>query len=398
MPNRRFNSNLVSFKTDRELMKYMESNLTQSIKQLIRVSITTLIKEEMKTYKKEINDLVGSLSFNGYYDRHLQSTFGEVRDIPVPRFRNQPEGFAPQTLGIFAGKKQELERLIGQMHLQGISQRKVEKLVKEVYGVKLSKNRVGTIHRKLAESEETQINSQPITDEYEYIMLDGIWGKAKGYGWDSNKAVILCALAIKADGARKILGFQVARSEGYEEWYQLILNLKERGLKTRSLKLAITDDTDGLTSALEHLLPKVPIQHCMVHKMRNVIAKTKHKHKAQMGEDLKTIYGEKDKKAATIKAKEVIKKWYLKEPKATDSLKYHFSYTLTYMDFPPEIHKKIRTTNILEREFREVRRRIKVFDSSFNDTNSMHRYANNIINYLNQNYPAVQNPNLHTNG
>ena len=132
--------------------------------------------------------------------------------------------------------------------------------------------------------------------------------------------------------------------------------------------------------------------------MRNVLTKTRHKHKAQMGDDLKSIYQKADKKTATIKAKEVVKKWYLKEPKAMNSLKHHFKYTLTYMDFPEETHKKIRTTNILEREFREVRRRIKVFDSSFNDINSMGRYANNIINYLNNNYPAVQNPNLHTNG
>lgn len=398
MQSRKNHSNLVSFKTDRELMKYMEHNLTESIKQLIRVSITTLIKEEMKNYKQEMNDLVGSLSFNGYYDRHLQSIFGEVRDIPIPRFRDHPQEYTPESLGVFEGRKQELERLIGQMHLQGISQRKVEQLVKEAYGVKISRNRVGTIHRKLAEAEEAQINSQPITDEYEYIMLDGIWGKAKGYGWDTNKAVILCALGIKADGTRKILGFRVARGESYEEWYQLILNLKERGLKTKSLKLAITDDTNGLTSALEHLLPKVPIQHCYLHKMRNVLTKTKHKHKAAIGEDLKTIYREENKKAATIKAKEIVKKWYLKEPKAMDSLQHNFSYTLTYMDFPKTIHKKIRTTNVLEREFREIRRRIKVFDSSFNDTNSMCRYANNIINYLNQNYPAVQYPNLHTNG
>lgn len=398
MQSRRTNSNLVSFKTDRELMKYMESNLTESIKQLIRVSITTLIKEEMTHYKKEMTDLIDTLHFNGYYDRHLQSTFGSVRDIPIPRFREQPGQYSPQTLGVFNGEKEQLEHLIANIHLSGISQRKVEQLVKAAYGVKVSKNRVGTIHRKLAEAEESQINTQPITDTYEYIMLDGIWGKAKGYGWDTNKAVILCVLGIKADGTRKILGFRVARSESYEEWHQLILELKERGLDTKTLKLAITDDTDGLTGALEHLLPKAPIQHCMVHKMRNVLGKTKHKYKAEMGEDLKSIYREKEKKAATIKAKAVVKKWYLKEPKAMDSLKHHFSYTITYMDFPKNIHKKIRTTNVLEREFREVRRRIKVFDSSFNDTGSMHRYANSIFNNLNQNYPAVKNPKLHTNG
>lgn len=396
MQSRKNNSNLPVFETDKELMKYLSSALHESLQHFIRLTIKTMIKEEMTQYKLEVTDLIGTLNFNGHYNRHLQSSYGEVRDVPIPRFRDNPQGFTPQSLEVFTGEKHQLEQLIANMHVLGISQRKISKLAKYM-GVTISKTRVGTIHKELAQAEESQINSQPITDEYEYIMLDGIWGKAKGYGWDSNKAVILCVLGIKADGIRKILGFRIGRGESYEEWHQLILELKERGLKTNNLKLAIVDDASGLTGALDQLLPKVPIQHCMVHKMRNVLTKTSHKHKSQMGEDLKAIYQKANKKIATIKAKKVVKKWYLKEPKAMDSLKHNFSYTLTYMDFPKSIHKKIRTTNILEREFREIRRRIKVFDSSFNDTKSMGRYANSIINYLNQNYPAARG-SLHTNG
>jgi putative transposase len=349
----------------------------------------------MLSYKQEVSALIGTLHFNGYYPRHLQSTFGEVRDIPIPRFRDNPNFFNPQTLGVFEGKREELEHLIAAMHLNGVSQRKVERLMKGVYGIKVSKDRVGTIHRQLAEAEETQINQKPITDNYPYLMLDGIWGKAKGYGWEDNKAVILCVLGITKEGKRQVLGFRVARSESYESWSQVIVNLKDRGLKAQTIKLLITDDADGLTSSLEHLLPKIPIQHCMVHKMRNVLGKTSHKHKPLLAEDLKSIYRERDKKAAIQQAIAVTKRWYLKEPKACASLKHHFKYTLTYLELPPEIGYKYRTTNILERELREVRRRIKVFDSSFQDTGSMRRYANSIFNNLNQTYPAVQNPKLH---
>jgi putative transposase len=397
MSNRKNNCNLPVFESDKQLADFLSKSLAESMQQFIRHSIKTMIKEEMTAYKKEVSDLIGALHFNGYYSRHLQSTFGEVRDIPVPRFRDNPQDFTPRSLGVFEGKKGEMEKLIANMHLQGISQRKVAGLVKQVYGIRISKNRVGSIHRQLAEAEEAQINSQRIEEEYEHIMLDGIWGKAKGYGWESNKAVILCVLGIKTNGERKILGFRVARSESYEEWYELILGLKQRGLKTSKIKLAITDDTDGLTKAIKHLLPKLPIQHCIVHKMRNVIGKTSHKHKKQMAADIKDVYQTQNKKQAVIKAKTVAKKWHLKEPKAVNSLKHHFSYTVTYLDFPKRIHKKIRTTNMLEREFREVRRRIKVFDSSFHDTDSMGRYANSIMNYLNKNYPAARS-SLHTNG
>jgi transposase-like protein len=347
-----------------------------------------LIKEEMKSYKREMSQVVESLQFNGYYHRQLESPFGRIEDIPVARFR-QATDYEPRALGVFEQQKEQLGGIIADMHLQGISQRKVAKLVKKIYQSKASKNRVGAVHKQLAQVEEAQINSQPIEDEYETILLDGIWVRAKGFGWDSNKAVLLCALGVKADGSRKILGFQSARSESYEDWYRLLIRLKERGLTTASVRLAITDDTDGLTKALKQLMPKVPIQHCVVHKMRNVLGKTSHKHKAAMGQDLKEIYNQTNKKDMLTKAKDIVKKWYLKEPKAVASLKHHFEYTISYLDFPQEDHRKLRTTNILEREFREIRRRIKVFDSSFNDTKSLDRYGARIINYLNQNYPAV---------
>jgi len=253
MPTRRVNSTLPVFETDKELNNYLALNLTESIKQYIKVAIKTMIKEEMTNYKREVSELVGTLHFNGYYDRHLQSTFGEVRDVPIPRFRENTPGFTPASLQVFDGKKEELEKLIAQMHLLGVSQRKVERLVKGVYGISISKDRVGTIYQQLAEAEESQINHQPITDDYQYVLLDGIWGRAKGYGWEEGKAVILCVLGITPEGRRKIIGFKVSRGETYEAWHDLLLDLKERGLNPKAVDLFISDDADGLTSALEQL-------------------------------------------------------------------------------------------------------------------------------------------------
>ena len=76
----------------------------------------------------------------------------------------------------------------------------------------LSKNKVGKIHSELAQKEEVNINSQNIDDDYEYLLVDGIWQKTKGYGWENNKAVLLCILGIKPNGERKIIGFKFART------------------------------------------------------------------------------------------------------------------------------------------------------------------------------------------
>ena len=106
-----------------------------------------------------------------------------------------------------------------------------------------------------------------------------------------------------------------------------------------------------------------------------------------MAEDLKIIFQSQSENEAIEKAKAAVKKWYVVEPKATESLRHNVEYCFTYMKFPNGLWSKIRTTNILEREFREVRRRMKVFDNTFQSDESANRYANTIFSNLNNNYP-----------
>lgn len=376
------------FNNDKELSDFLLSNVTDSLKQSIKVTVSIMVKAEMENLRKEVKE---HLSFNGYYDRNMLSTLGKIEGIQIPRWRQTPPiGQNLKSFSVFDQQKQQFEQLVAEMHRLGVSDRKVEHLCKTVFGASLNKNRVSIIHKELAEQESLQINSQPITDEFEYVLWDGIWVKAKSFGLkNNNKSVLLCALGVKADGSRKIIGFAPADNESYESWHALILNIKQRGFKPDGLKLNITDDCGGLQSALNHLFPSVPVQGCIVHKMRNALVKTKHKNKEAVGADLSNIYAAETKGEALERFKAFAKKWYVAEPVAVESLRFNFERTLTYYDFPKELWRKIRTNNILEREFREVRRRIKVFDSSFNSTDSLTRYGNSIFNYLNNYYPAA---------
>ena len=110
---------------------------------------------------------------------------------------------------------------------------------------------------------------------------------------------------------------------------------------------------------------------------------------------LKVVYKARTKDEATAAAQALVKKWYTKEEQACASLRHNFELTLTYLDFPPELWSKIRSNNILEREFREVRRRTKTFDNSFNDERSLDRYHNGVLTWLNDNYPRK---GIHNNG
>ncbi len=376
---------LSVFGNDGELQKFLEVNFTESLKQMIKVTVNILVKTEMEEFRKQIDE---RLQFNGTYGRNMRGTFGTVEDVPIPRFRQGVPGMELNSLGVFEVEEQKFMRLIEEMHIMGISQRKVKRIAKLCLGTRLSTTKVGAIHKELADNVELQINSQPLGDAYEYLYLDGIWETTKGYGWDNNKSVLLCALGVKANGERKIIGFALARAEDEKNWTSFVQSLKKRGLSGVNLKLIISDDNAAIHSAAGTVFPTVPLQNCVAHKLRNVITRTGFKNKVAVAEDAKIIFQQETKEAALHQAKEVVKRWYMVEPKAMESLRFHLELCFTYLDFPQDQWKTIRTSNLLEREFREVRRRMKVFDNTFQTQESGKRYANSIFNYLNEAYPA----------
>lgn len=375
---------LPVFEDERELCRFLEQNFNDSLKQMIKVTVKTMIKTEMETFRAEYAE---AMKFNGSYGRNMVSTWGRIEDVPVPRFRESIPGLDLKSTAVFDTEREKFEQLIAQMHILGLSQRKIAQIARLCLQVPISKNQVGAIHKELVEREEFQINSQPLDDGFEYILIDGIWEKTKGYGWEDNKSVLLCALGIRPDGKRQILGFTLTRQEDTGSCQDLLKGIKARGLKGKNLKLAILDDAPGIKAAINSLYPDVPIQLCIVHKIRNVLRFTSHKHKTAMAEDLKLIFASETRDTALVRAKAVVKKWYTIQEKATQSLRHNLEYCFTYFQFPQSQWSHLRTTNAMEREFREVRRRMKGFDSTFQSMESGNRYANTILSYLNNNYP-----------
>ena len=138
------------------------------------------------------------------------SAAGKISDINIPRFRETPNNeLNLKSTDIFESEKENFLNIIAEMHRTGVSQRKIERLAKNCFGITINKNRIGQVHRELAEQEEFKINNEPIADEFEYLLVDGIWVKCKNFGMrDSNKAVLLCSLGITKEGKRKLIGFQ----------------------------------------------------------------------------------------------------------------------------------------------------------------------------------------------
>ena len=376
---------LPVFEDEKDLLTFLERSLTDNLKQFIKVSITSLVKAEMEQIREDLNT---SSQFNGYYNRQLVSPFGKIEDIPIPRFRDGFQDNQPTVLSSFDDEKDRTWQLITDMHLLGISQRKVKQLANKHLGLNISTTAVKEAMHNLVMDESAQINNKILSDDYEYLFMDGIWEKIKGGGWDNTKAVVLCVLGMKTDGSRDLIGFSLARAEDENSWVELLADIKRRGLSGNSLSLITMDDSAGAKAAIDKIYPKVPIQNCLIHKLRSVMCKTSYSNRASVTEDLKTITNASSPDEATAAAKAIVKKWYVREEKAMNSLKHNFEYCLTYFQFPKSDWHKIRTTNVIEREFREVRRRTKVNDHSFNDFNSARRYHEGIFQYLNANYPA----------
>jgi putative transposase len=299
---------LPIFSGERDLQKFLEQNMADNLKQLIKVTVQIMVRTEMEAFRSQFEE---KLQFNGNYFRQMFSTFGKVENIPVPRFRSSVENMELKTLGVFGEEKERFTSLIGQMHLMGISQRKIKRLTKICLNTNISKDRVGAIYKELAEREEMIINKQLLDDDFKYLFLDGIWEKTKGYGWDDNRSVLLCALGVRANGERKLLGFALERSEDSEGWKRLLRDIKKRGLKGDNLSLIITDDHSSIKVAADSIYTNIPIQLCVVHKMRNVLGKTSQKSKASVANDLKLIFQSQTKEEGIAKAKSVIKKWYI---------------------------------------------------------------------------------------
>lgn len=375
---------LPIFNDDRDLQKFLETNFTESLKQMIRVVVSTMVKSEMEAFREEFHE---KLSFNGAYSRQMTSSFGRVADIPIPRFRQSVEGYAPGSLAVFDGEKEKFEKLIADMHILGISQRKITALAKTSFGMTISPKRVGAIHKELAEKEEFQINRQILDDNFDYILLDGIWEKTKGYGWDDNRSVLICVLGVRPDSSRKILGFTLTREEDTTGCLALLNDIKSRGLAGKNLQLAISDDTAAIHGAVRSVYPDVPIQLCIVHKMRGVFRKVGKKNQAAVIADVQTIFKSETTEEAEATAKAVVKKWFVAEEKAMAALRFNLEYCFTYLQFEKHLWSALRTTNVIEREFKEVRRRMKVFDNTFQSQESGERYANTILTTLNNTYP-----------
>jgi putative transposase len=266
------------------------------------------------------------------------------------------------------------------MFLAGVSTRRVGEVLEPILGVTPSPQTVSRVTRKL-DAEVRRFHNRILSDYYCYLILDGITLRVKGAA-GVKKRLVLCAYGIMLGGKREMISFRQADAESEAQWEAFLRDLYDRGLHGKRLRLVVTDGGSGLHRALDTVYPYVSRQRCWVHKLRNAATKLPRKVQEACLKGAKLIYQAGNRREAVVRFREWSKKWRYSQPRAVKCIEEDLEDLLNFFDCPQAHWRKVRTTNAIERAFREVRRRTRPM-SCFQNSASVDRIIYGVISHLN---------------
>lgn len=367
---RKLTKNLIEDTLDEEMIQYMQTQPYQRARQ------------DRLDYR------------NGHYSRNLATTFGYVEHIKVPRSRRGL--FRPSVFARYQRRQQTVDELVCNVFLRGISTRDVAGALKPVLGTTISASAVSRITKHLDRNVK-EFHQRKLLDEYQFLFLDGITISVKS-SLKAKKILILVAYGITVFGKKELIAFRIANAESTPACEGFLNDLFNRGLIGKNLKMIITDGSKGFINALEIVYPHAKHQRCWVHKLRNA---TKHLKKADIKPfkaDARKIYNASTHRKAVAAFKTLRNHWLYTAPNAVKCLERDLDDLLAFLTIPIKEHfrvfirRQIRTTNIIERSFREVRRRTRPM-GCFTNYDSVSRIIYAIFNRLNskwQDKPLIQ--------
>ncbi len=290
----------------------------------------------------------------GHYNRGLETRAGKV-NLKIPKLRQLT--FETAIIERYKRREASVEEALIEMYLAGVSVRRVEDITEALWGTKVSSGTVSNLNKKIYGTIE-QWRNRPIKGSYAFIYVDGISLKRSWAGEVLNISVLVC-IGVNAEGCREILGVAEGAREDKESWRAFLRYLKQRGLS--GVELIISDKSLGLVEVVGEFYPKAQWQRCVVHFYRNVFTVTPKGRRKEVAAMLKAIHAQEDRSAARQKAADVVKKLEkMRLGKAAGIVRDGIEETLSYMNFPREFWRRIRTNNPLERIMREIRRRTRV--------------------------------------
>ena len=337
--------------------------LEAEVRQQIRSFIEELLEEEVTTVlgrDRYARTPEASGSRNGHRDRQLLGTFGAVT-VSVPRARvataaGRQEEWHSKTLRAYKRLTKQAEALIAGAYLAGTNTRRVRRALAGLFGGAVGKDTVSRAWRKVQSDWEAWQKRDLAGNDVVRLILDGTVVRVRLDG-KATSLSILVALGVRRDGQKVLLALRNMGGESEAAWRALLDDMVARGLAKP--ELLIIDGAPGLEKALAALWPDLPIQRCTVHKHRNLLAHAPRKMHEEIGADYTDMIYAKTAKEVDAKRKAFLRKWRLKCPAVAASLEEAGEKLFTFLRFPPEQWRSIRTTNAVERLHEEFKRRIK---------------------------------------
>lgn len=332
------------------------------------------LEEEMIQYqqRKPYQRTSDRLDYrNGHYTRNIDTAFGPIEHIKVPRSRSGL--FEPSMFNKYQRRQESVNQSIINCFLLGVSTRNVKDVLKPLLGINISASTVSNA-TKAVDKLVKRFHKRDILDEYQFLFLDGINISVKS-GSRSIRKTILAAYGITLFGKRELIDFRIVKSESKDACESFLNYLYNRGLKGDNLKLISTDGGKGMIAALAIVYPEIKHQRCWFHKLQNITKLLKKKDRKQVVKNLQRIYNAPSRAIALKRFKSFKLTWARQYPNIIRSLDRDLEELLNFLTIPIKkdyryfIRKRIRTTNVIERSFREVRRRTKTM-SCFNNNDS----------------------------
>src|SRR6266568_7181493 len=349
-----------------ESQESFEAMLREKLQQAVRTALISVLEAEVDAF-------IGAVRYerseqrqdyrNGHYSRSLGTSMGQIDDLPVPRTR---AGYQTQLFERYHRRRTDLDQSIGEMFIGGVSQARGGEVVETLTGSKPSASTVSRVFHTL-ESEYEQWKKRKLSERYVYAFADGTYFTVI-YNGEGCKMPILAVVGIAETGERDVLAFRVGDRENEQAWKDLLDDLKERGVKT--IDLWVSDGNPAMLNAITKKFPDSARQRCVVHKMDNVLSYVPTKQQEHLKPELKALFYQKDRQAADQAVAAFIEKYRSVYPTAIACVQRELETCLTFYAYPKEHWKTIRTNNVMERLFGEVKRRSHTMAAAFRNEES----------------------------
>ena len=322
--------------------------LQTSLNKILQAESAEKLKAEPYERSAERTD-----SRNGSRDRDLNTRVGRIT-LQVPRHRNVP--FKTLVFENYSRSEAALVAGMAEMVVNGVSTRKVSRVMETLCGTSFSKSAVSDVCKDLDKAVK-EFRNRPLQGDYPFLTVDATYFKVRENSRVISKAFMI-AYGTNAEGHREILGFGVYANESSATWTDFLLGLKKRGLT--GLLMITSDAHEGILNAIGKVFPTVPWQRCQFHFIRNITDKAPKKYQAGLQTELQELFNCKTM-AEARKVRDRIMEDYrdVAEPAVT-CLDEGFESAMTVMLLPAWLRRFYRTSNQIERLNKELKRRSKV--------------------------------------